>query len=252
MSHQSGARTRRAAVAAVLILLGALAVVSLVAVLVVTQAPDGVRDLHAYQRAARCPAAPSGSADCHWTETFTVTGVHYSHGRNDSHRAYLTGPDGRRWTTAYASGGPLLYGIGEGDRVTGTLWRGRLTEIATGGVSQETMDAPADMRARVLVLAVIVIPPGLLLAAACVWRLCRLRAAPTPGLVATRGLAAGLFLGPLFSLLPLGHRAENLWWVTGAWLIVATLLTVVGRVYVNQKRDHEDEPALGERHAAAG
>ncbi|MFB9834607.1 hypothetical protein [Actinoallomurus acaciae] len=36
----------------------------------------------------------------------------------------------------------------------------------------------------------VVIPPGLLMAAACVWRLCRLRAVrvPVPGMVATMGL----------------------------------------------------------------
>lgn len=228
----------RSAVTTVLVLLCAVAAVSVVALLVVTEAPGGVRDLHAYQAAVRCPAAPSAPADCLWTQEFTVSGVHLSRGKNDSFRASLTGPDGARWATSYSSGGPLLYGIGAGDRVTGTIWRGLLTEIASGDVSQRTMDAPADMRARVLVLAVIVIPPGLLMTAACVWRLCRLRAvrAPTPGMVATMGLALGLFLGALFCLLVLGERAENLWWVGSAWLLMAGLLTVVARVYVNQKR----------------
>jgi hypothetical protein len=216
----------------------AVASVSVVALVVATTAPGGVRDLRAYQAAKRCPSAPSTPAECRWTQAFTVSGVHLPHGKGDTFRLVLRGPDGARRTTSYASGGPLLYGLGEGDRVTGTVWRGRLTEITSGGVSQKTTDAPADMRARALVLALIVIPPGLLMTAACVWRLCRLRAVrvPTPGMVATGGLAVGLLLGTLFSLLLLGDRAENPWWVAGVWLPMAALSTVVARVYVDHKR----------------
>ncbi|WP_329235118.1 hypothetical protein OG417_29105 [Actinoallomurus sp. NBC_01490] len=236
MPSTSGGGKLRAAVTTVLLLLCSVASVSVVTLIVVTTAPDGVRDLRAYQAAGRCPAAPSAPAECRWTQEFTVSGVHLSRGRNDSFRVLLTGPDGARWRTSYSSGGPLLYGIGEGDRVTGTIWRGLLTEIASGDVSQKTLDAPADMRARVLVLALIVIPAGLLLTAACVWRLCRLRAAPTPGMVATGGLAAGLLIGTLFCLLLLGDHAENPWWLAGVWAPMAALLTIVARVYVNQKR----------------
>ncbi|MFB9838383.1 hypothetical protein [Actinoallomurus acaciae] len=240
MPSPFGGGVLRSVVTTVLILSCAVAAVSSVALLVVAEAPGGVRDLRAYQAAVRCPAAPSAPADCLWTQEFTVSGVHLARGRNDSFRTSLTGPDGARWTPSYTSGGPLLYGIGAGDRVTGTIWRGMLTEIASGEVSQRTTDAPADMRAQIIVLAVVVIPPGLLMAAACVWRLCRLRAAPTPGMVATMGLALGLFFGSLLCLLLLGDRAEDLWWTGGAWLLMATLSTVVARVYVGQK------------HAAAG
>jgi membrane protein implicated in regulation of membrane protease activity len=80
--------------------------------------------------------------------------------------------------------------------------------------------------------------------AACAWRLRRRRAAPvpTPGMVATLGLAVALFVAGLVSTLPLGTRGENFWMVAAVWLPVAALLAVVARVYVTQKRSPKAGP----------
>lgn len=227
----------RSMVATVLTLLCGIALVALAVVLIVTFAPGGTRDLHAYQAASHCPAAPSAPAECRWTQEFTVSGLRVTNSKSKLDRAFLTGADGVRWETFYSSAGPVLDRLDEGDRVTGTIWRGRVTEIAEGGASQKTQDAPADMRARILIAALIMIPTGLLMTTACAWRLRRHAApAPTPGMVATLGLAFALFCAGLISPLPLGKRGEDFWLVTAVWLPMAALLTAVARSYVTRKR----------------
>ncbi|GAA3929551.1 hypothetical protein GCM10023085_08660 [Actinomadura viridis] len=235
----------RRTVATVFTLLAGVALMALAAFLVATVAPDGVRDLRAYEAAPRCPAAPSGPAECRWTQEFTVSGVRLTKKRSESNRAFLTGPDGARWETFYSSNGPVLDGLGEGDRVTGTVWRGLLTEISAGGTSQETHDAPADMRARVLILALIVVPSGLLMTVATVWRLCRRRAAaePTPGMRATLGLGFSLFFAGLFSPLLLGGRGENVWLVAAVWLPIAAVMAIMARAYATRKPDAQKPDA---------
>jgi hypothetical protein len=166
-----------------------------------------------------------------------VSGVRVTNSKSKLNRAFLTGADGVRWETFYSSAGPVLDRLDEGDRVTGIIWRGMLTEIAEGGSSQKTQDAPADMRARILIGALIIIPTGLLMTAACAWRLCcRAAPAPTPGMVVTLGLAFALFFAGLVSPLLLGKRGENFWMVAAVWLPIAALMTAVARIYVTQKR----------------
>lgn len=238
MAALSLTRILRSMVATVITLLGGVALVTLAGFLVVTQAPGGVRDLRAYEAAPRCPAAPSRPVDCRWTQEFTATGVRLTHSRSTSNRAFLTGADGVRWETHYS---PVLNRLEDGDRVTGTVWRGLLTEISAWGESQQTQDAPADLRARVLILALVVVPGGLLLTAACGRRLVR-RADPEPtrGMVAAMGLGFGLILGELCCLLLLGRRAENVWLATAAWFPMVAVLTAVARGYTVQK---PQEPA---------
>ncbi|ASU81439.1 hypothetical protein CDO52_00400 [Nocardiopsis gilva YIM 90087] len=237
MSALSPTWILRSTVATVLALLVGIAVVVGVAFLVAKEAPDGVRDLRAYKAAERCPTAPSAPAECRWTQEFTVSGTHLTHKRSESNRALLTDAAGGRWETRYPSHGPVLFRLDDGDKVTGTIWRGRLTEIASEGDSQETYAAPDNMRAGVLILALITVPPGLLMTAACAWRLRRHGApAPTPGMVATLGLAFGLFVAGPFSPLVLGDRDKNFWIVAAAWLPMAATLTFVARIYVTRKR----------------
>lgn len=52
-------------------------------------------------------------------------------------RAFLTGADGVRWETSYVSRSPVLNLLDEGDRVTGTIWRGMLTAVARGYATQK-------------------------------------------------------------------------------------------------------------------
>ncbi|MCP9953381.1 hypothetical protein [Actinomadura madurae] len=145
-------------VATVLALLAAVAVAAITAYFVATEAPGGTRALDAYNAAPRCPAEPSAPAECRWTQEFTVSGVHRTAKRGELDRAFLTDADGVRWETSYTDTGPVLDDLGKGDRVTGTIWRGRLTEIAANGDTQDTSVAPADMRARFLIAALIVVP----------------------------------------------------------------------------------------------
>ncbi|MEV4006133.1 hypothetical protein [Actinomadura sp. NPDC049753] len=225
----------RSTVATVLTLLAAVAFVALAVVLVVTQVPDGTRDLDAYRAAPRCPAAPARPAECRWTQEFTVTGVHLTSKRGKLDTASLRDANGHGWETAYTSRGPVIGDLDRGDRVTGTVWRGRVTEIAARGESQETDAAPDDLRARFLIAGLIMIPPGLLVAAACVWRLGR-RAGPIPsrGMVATLGLAVGVFFAGLFSPLVASAAGEDFRATAAVWLPAAVLLAVGARVYTTR------------------
>ncbi|MBO2465289.1 hypothetical protein [Actinomadura violacea] len=219
-------------IGAAIVLLSGTGLVLIGVLMSVRIAPDGVRDLHAYEAAPRCAAAPAKPAECRWTEPFTVAGIHLTSGRNDSDRAYLTSADGTRWKTEYANRKPLIGDLEKGDRVTGTVWRGLLTEIARGGASQRTQDAPADMRARVLILALIVVPAGLLTAVAGAWRL--VRSAPTTGMTATLGLGLVLFCAGLVSPVIGG---EDLVGVAAVWLPVAVVSSGIAIWYTRHKRE---------------
>ncbi|GAB2849496.1 hypothetical protein GCM10027176_60790 [Actinoallomurus bryophytorum] len=234
-------RILRSAVGTVLTLLFGATLVLIGVILVTWIAPGGARDLHAYEAAPRCPAAPAAPAECRWTQEFTVSGVRLTRSRSESDRAFLTGADGVRRETFYDSRGPVLDALDEGDRVTGTIWRGFVTEIAAEGDSQKTQDAPADMRARGLIGALLTVPCGLLMTAACAWRLLRRRAVPdpTPGMVAALGLAFALFAGGLISPVLLGKNGENLWMVAAVWLPIAILMAAAARLYVTRKRAPE-------------
>jgi hypothetical protein len=222
---------RRRVGAAVVLLVGTALV--LVGVLMSARiAPGGVRDLHAYEAAPRCASAPSEPAGCRWTQPFTVAAVHLSGGKREADRAVLTSADGTRWETEYADRKPLLGELKKGDVVTGTVWRGLLTEIAAKGAAQRTQDAPVNMRTRVLILALIVVPSGLLMAAAAAWRLVR-RAGPTTGMVATLGLGVGLLFAALFSPLIGG---EDLVGVAAVWVPVAAVMTGAAIYYTAYKR----------------
>ncbi|MEW2352441.1 hypothetical protein [Spirillospora sp. NPDC029432] len=243
MAHVSLSWFLRSRVMSALILLGALAASVGVAFLAVTEAPDGDRDLRAYKAAAPCPSAPTGPAECRWQQPFTVSSIHLTSKRGELDRTILADARGARWETAFTSNKPVLRLLSEGDRVTGTLWRGRLVEVAAEGESQRTDAAPADMRARLLIAALIAIPPCLVAAAACAWRLAR-RAAPTRGMVAAFGLAVALAFGGLFCPLVLaGSGEERFWPVAVAWVPMAAIMTIAARAYVLHERDTAPEPA---------
>src|SRR3569833_476293 len=109
----------RSTVASVFTLLAGIGLVVLGVFVVATVAPGGARDLHAYEAAARCPAAPAASAGCRWTQEFPVSAAHLPATRRDPHRAVLRGADGARWETHNVNAGPALDRLDVGDRVTG-------------------------------------------------------------------------------------------------------------------------------------
>ncbi|TDD80569.1 hypothetical protein E1293_20495 [Actinomadura darangshiensis] len=234
MAQPSLAGILRSRIATVLALLAGLAAVALTAYFVATEAPDGTRDLDAYNAAPRCPAAPSKPSECRWTQKFTVSEIHLTHKRGKLDRAILTDTDGGEWETAYVNRRPVLTDLTKGDRITGTIWRGRVTAIAAGGESQDTDAAPDDLRTRYLIGALLVIPPALLISAACVWRLSR--RAPTPGMAAALGLAIALFFAGLFVPFLARAAGERLWAVAAIWLPLAAVLTIAARIYVVRQR----------------
>ncbi|TDC83617.1 hypothetical protein [Actinomadura sp. 7K507] len=267
MAHLSPAGILRSTITTFVNLLVGVALVAVSAVLLAMLAPDGRLDVDAYKAATPCAAAPAAdvagtaaSAECLWTQEFTVSAISMKQTRSESMSAVLTGPDGDRWRTRYSSAGPVLDGLDEGDRVTGTVWRGRLTEIAAGGDSQRTHAYPADMRTRALIGALVMMPSGLLMTALCTWRLSRRRSTPeaTPGMVATLGLAYAFFCAGLLSPVAVaGMEEEKAWPVAAVWLPMAALLTAGARYYVKRKRVSADgdgltggPPAEGPAHAS--
>lgn len=218
------------------LLLGGVAVVGVATDLGTVVAPDNVRELHAYEAAPRCSTAPQTPAACRWTEEFTVSDIHVvpEYMRGDR-KAVLTGASGARWNTGYPHSGPVLDRLDEGDRVTGTIWRGRLTEITANGAAQETGRAPADGIGPDI-LALVLASSGLLVVVACAWRLRRRRA--TPGMEATIVLSIGLLIVGLFSAVALlglatflpQSVAHNFWLFAALFCAGAAWLTVlVGR-----------------------
>ncbi|MBB4931751.1 hypothetical protein F4561_002571 [Lipingzhangella halophila] len=219
----------------VLILLIQLALLALAAFLIAREAPGGRDELQDYEAAERCQSASPGPADCLRTYEFTVAEVTIDErGRDHTYRAILTDTRGDEWQTDYGNPGPVLEHLDKGDRVTGTVWRGMLTEIEAEGASQETSDAPADMRARVLILGIMIIPACLLIVGVCVWRL--RSAEPATGMGLTLYLAIWWFLAGGASPLILGtwlgdsvEESANVWMVALLWLVLAALLTAATR-----------------------
>lgn len=248
MAHVSLAGLLRSTIATVLTLLAGAGLVALMVVLVATEVPDGNRDLDAYKAAPRCPSAPSEPAECRWTQGFTVSDLHLTYKRGELDRAILTDAHGTEWETAYTKNGPVLDDMDKGDRLTGTIWRGRVTEVAMNGDSQDTEAAPDDLQARFLIGALIVVPPSLLIMAVCVWRLgdkwTRRRSPrdPTPGMTATLGLAMAIFVGGLFCPLLVNAAGESFWPVAAAWLPLTALMTTATLIYVLKKRARATAP----------
>ncbi|GAA0551605.1 hypothetical protein [Actinomadura livida] len=238
MAHLSLRGIMKSIFMTVLNLAAGVGLVVLAAGLLAAEAPDGDRDLRAYESATRCQAPPRAPADCRWTAKFTVSDVRLTSKRGESDSAVLTDADGDGWETSYPNSGPVLNTLDEGDRVTGTVWRGRLTEIAAMGQSQRTHAAPVDMRTRVLIGALILVPGGVLMTAASTWRLLRLRARPepTPGMVATLGLAYALFLAGLFSPLLVSAGGENFRTTLAVWVPIAAVMTAAAFVSTARKR----------------
>ncbi|WP_017600456.1 hypothetical protein [Nocardiopsis lucentensis] len=206
---------------------------------VVAIAPDGTADLEAYRAAEPCPAAPAEPSDCLWTQEFTVSDVHLvDRGqRHQSHRTTLTDADGGTWESTYGERGPVLHRLDGGDRVTGTVWRGQLTEIAFGGEVQETDSVPADERTRVLIGALVIVPPGLITVAVCFWRLARLPdPEPTDGMGATLSFAVTLLFIGLFSPVLVSGLGEKVWPTVAVWLPLGALAAFGFRVSVTHKR----------------
>ncbi|WUH96619.1 hypothetical protein OHR68_23955 [Spirillospora sp. NBC_00431] len=227
----------RSAVGAIIFLLVGLGMMAGAVGALAAHLPDGDRDLREYEAATPCPAFSIEPTDCLWKQEFTVTEVDDPRGRGKGPYTILTDANGHRWRATYGNPGPLWRELAKGDRVTGTIWRGALTEISKGGATQNTSQAPADMRARSTVLALVLLPSGLSLAIVSAWRLARRRASPTltPGQSASFWLSFGLLAAGLLSTVPaalLPHDGELGHAVLTAliWLPIAGLMAVLARL----------------------
>lgn len=242
----------RNVVTTVFTLLASVGLVAVATVLVTKNAVDGDRDLRAYEAAPRCRSAPSAPAECLWMQEFTVFRIHLYAGKGDHTRAFLISAYGTRLETTYQSDGPVVNRLHEGDRVTGIIWRGRLTEITASDAAvfaaQKTTAAPVDWRARSFTLALVIAPSGLLTTVVCAWRLLRRRAVPTPtlGMDATLALAILFFIVGLFSIFltsifvvaiepPPASDIEIFWLTEAVWLPTATILTTLVRRNVKKR-----------------
>ncbi|TDC90766.1 hypothetical protein [Actinomadura sp. 7K507] len=239
----------RSAAGAIFFLLVGLGMVAGAVGALVAYLPDGVRDLRAYEAATPCRTVPIEPADCLWKQEFTVTEVDDPRGRGRGRYTILTDADGDRWRSTYGDTVPVWGGLAEGDRVTGTIWRGTLTEISKGGATQSTSEAPADMRARSAVLALILLPSGLSLAIVSGWRFARRRASPTltPGQSASFWLSFGLLMAGLISpipaaLLPYGSELGHAGFTALVWLAIAGLGAGLARLHTVRERNRQPVP----------
>lgn len=237
------ARFVRSTTGAIVFLLIGLGMVAGAVGALVAYLPDGDRDLRAYELATPCPAVPIEPADCLWKQEFTVTEVDDPRGRGKRPYTVLTDAAGHRWRSTFGNPGPVWGELAKGDRVTGTVWRGTLTEISEGDASQTTGQVPADMRARSAVLTLILLPSGLILAIVCAWRVARRRASPTltPGQSATFWLSFGLLMAGLISpvpaaLLPYDGEFEHAEFTALIWLPIAGFMAVLARLHTIRAR----------------
>ncbi|MFC9972589.1 hypothetical protein ACFVH6_17050 [Spirillospora sp. NPDC127200] len=230
----------RRRVRAALLLVGGLSLVAVGITMLAVMVPGGDDELRAYQAAQRCATVPSVPRDCLWTEEFTVSSVHLTNARGKASSVRLRDQGGDEWTVKAEKG--ALVGLDKGERVTGTIWRGTVTELSADGDTQKTRDTPANMRTRAFIGALILLPPGLLAMVAGAWRLIRSRRPElTPGMSATTGLAFTLVFTGLFSPVFAAGEEEDFSNTLIAWLIMAAIAAVVAVGYAAHLRSEKAE-----------
>ncbi|MGV9423934.1 hypothetical protein ACWDO7_06515 [Streptomyces sp. NPDC003656] len=193
------------------------------------QLPRTVERDRALKEAVPCRSVPREPADCLWRQPFTVTAIHlWSGRRGDGIHATLISPGGGKWPTEFRNDGPVLSGLDEGDRVTGTIWRGRLVRISADGAVQVTENSPDALPESIVALLVVCGPSCLVLAVACGWRL----RSPKErgwrrGPKLTAALAAGLAGAGLIAALVALKFGLPLWAMPAIWLPLAALATAL-------------------------
>ncbi|MEW2129419.1 hypothetical protein [Streptomyces sp. NPDC005435] len=242
---------------AVVWLVGAVVGLALLTV-VSLELPRAVESERAFKEAVPCRSVPEADADCLWRQPFTVSGIHlWSGRRGDDIHATLTSESGTAWRTGFREDGPVLSALGDGDRVTGTVWRGRLVRIAAKGdvqVTEASPDAlPEDHVAMILVCG----PSCLLLAVACAWRLRRPgERAWRRGPKLTAALAGALAVAGVIAAVVTSGFALPLWAMPATWLAPATLATTlaiaVGRQTPGERRAREERRGTADQRAVDG
>ncbi|MFB7058249.1 hypothetical protein ACWF95_29250 [Streptomyces vinaceus] len=155
--------------------------------------PDDLRRYEDYTAAAPC--GDSGG-DCLRTLPLTVDRTVVKKGRNGTFEATLIDREARKVVVGFGDAGPVLARLEPGDRVTATVWRGRVMAVAAGDLRQGTADEPRD------------------------------EAQMTAGLATFAGLVAALGAGFAIALLAgLGGRQPWTWRSLGLPLLIGSGLT---------------------------
>ncbi|MDA2804442.1 hypothetical protein [Nocardiopsis suaedae] len=243
-------RILRSAIGSALVLLYGLALMGGAAYAVAANLADGHRDNRAYLAAEPCPSPPEGAADCLWDQEFTASDIVNERGRSGTRALTLNAEDGTRIRVGTDGRGPVLRTLDEGQKVTGTMWRGLPREIAAEGMTQRTAEYPIDMRHTALVLALILAPSGAVVTAVTGLRLIRWRRTPTKAAASALGLGLALPLAGLLMPMFLGDLVSRLWAATLVWAVLAALMTLTAWVYATHtppKDVIDADPSTGGR-----
>ncbi|MFE7558776.1 hypothetical protein [Kitasatospora sp. NPDC057500] len=193
--------------------------------------PDDAERYRSYTAAAPCPAASPGAAveECVRTVPFTVAGTVVRHaGKSSEFRATLDGAPLWSGEVRFSDAGPLLEDLKPGERVDGTVWRGRVMGLERSGVAQRSADKPRDEAqftaaagTFAALLALFTAAGGALLLA---------------GRRATAALARSLFL---WTLLACGAPAALAFWAGLPWWTVpaAAVPAALYAAWVLRRRD---------------
>ncbi|MDA2810469.1 hypothetical protein O4J56_07455 [Nocardiopsis sp. RSe5-2] len=246
----SPGRILRSALGSVVALLYGFALVGGAAYAVAVNLADGHRDNRAYLAAEPCPSPPEEAAECLWEQEFTASDIVNERGRSGTRALTLNAEDGTRIRVDMDGRGPVLRTLDDGQKVTGTVWRGLPREIAAEGMTQRTGLYPIDMRHTALVLALILAPSGTVVAAVTGLRLIRWRRTPTRAMAAALGLGLALPFAGLLMPMFLGDLVNRLWAATLVWAVLAGLMTLTAWVcatYTPPKDVIDPEPFAKDR-----
>ncbi|MEK2494536.1 hypothetical protein WN990_33820 [Kitasatospora purpeofusca] len=180
--------------------------------------PDDTERSRSYAAAATCPAESPGAAveECVRTVPFTVGGTVL---RPKDHLATLDGAPFWSGTVRFGNPGPLLEDLKPGDRVDGTVWRGRVMRLERAGVAQASVDRPREEAQLVAGLGTAVALQAVLAAA--------LGAVLLSGRPLTLALARSLFFWTLLSCVvpaALAFWAGLPWWTVPAAAVPTALV----------------------------
>ncbi|WP_017625041.1 ABC transporter permease family protein [Nocardiopsis chromatogenes] len=224
-------RILRSTVGSAIALLCGLGMAGGAAYAVAVNVPDGHLDNRAYLAAEPCSSPPERAADCLWEQEFTASDIVVERGRSGERALTITAEDGTRFRTDVDGTGPVLRRLDEGQKVTATMWRGLPREIAAEGSTQRTAYWPVDQRQTTVVLALILAPAGVLVAAVSALRLARWRREPTKAMAAAMGLGQALPLAGLLMPMFAGDLIDSLWGVAVVWSVAAGLMALTAWVY---------------------
>ncbi|MFF5933652.1 hypothetical protein [Streptomyces sp. NPDC012508] len=132
--------TRRLRIRAVLI--GLAGVSALVAGTVLfAWLPHAVAEERAFRAATECRGA--ATTDCLRAGWYTVESVQVHRGKSPGGWVVVSGPDEAAGEVEFSGVGDFLDQVRPGDRVAGTIWRGRIIVLSNERAAQRTNSHPA-------------------------------------------------------------------------------------------------------------